>query len=138
MSFGVSFGDLVLASKLAWTVYKACKDSGESFQRLSGEVASLHVVLKETEDYLDEFPDLDTSRVNRLQILTSGCHGTLKDLEKLMRSYDGLGTQVQVRARHPTSSLSYLLFRCYSLSYISFVISLWASWMLNSDHRWQI
>ncbi|KAI1270982.1 hypothetical protein F5Y07DRAFT_406311 [Xylaria sp. FL0933] len=95
MSFGVSFGDVVLASTLAWRVYKACKDSGESFQRLSGEVASLHVVLKETEDYLGEFHDLDVSRVNRLQILTTGCHDTLKDLERLMRSYDNLGTQVQ-------------------------------------------
>ncbi|KAI8628430.1 hypothetical protein F5Y19DRAFT_476414 [Xylariaceae sp. FL1651] len=95
MSFGVGFGDLVLASKLAWAVYKACKDSGESFQRLSSEVASLHVVLKETEDYLNEFPELDTSRVNRLQILTDGCYSTLQDLEKLMQSYDRLGTQVQ-------------------------------------------
>ncbi|TGJ83534.1 hypothetical protein E0Z10_g5243 [Xylaria hypoxylon] len=95
MSFGVSFGDLVLASTLAWRVYKACKDSGESFRRLSGEVASLHVVLKETEDYMGEFRDLDISRVNRLRILTDGCHGTLKDLEKLMQSYDNLGTQVQ-------------------------------------------
>ncbi|KAI0799290.1 hypothetical protein GGR55DRAFT_692823 [Xylaria sp. FL0064] len=95
MSFGVSFGDVVLASTLAWRVYKACKDSGESFQRLSADVASLHVVLKETEDYLGEFHDLDVSRVNRLQILTTGCHDTLKDLERLLRSYDNLGTQVQ-------------------------------------------
>ncbi|KAJ8108531.1 hypothetical protein ONZ43_g6396 [Nemania bipapillata] len=97
MSFGVGFGDIVLASSLAWSVYKACKDSSENFQRLSGDVASLHVVLKETEDYLGEFTDLDMSRVNRLQILTDGCRDTLKDLEKLLRSYDSLGTQVQVR-----------------------------------------
>ncbi|KAJ8126753.1 hypothetical protein O1611_g6888 [Lasiodiplodia mahajangana] len=98
MSFGVSFGDIVLASSLAWRVYKGCKDSGESFQRLSGDVASLHVVLKETEDYLGEFTDLDTSRVNRLQILTDSCRNTLNDLEKLLRSYDSLGTQVQLVA----------------------------------------
>ncbi|KAI0449109.1 hypothetical protein F5B21DRAFT_495495 [Xylaria acuta] len=96
MSFGVSFGDLVLASTLAWRVYKACKESGENFQRLSSEVASLHVVLKETEDYLsEEVRDLDISRVNRLRILTDGCHDTLKDLEKLIRSYENLGTQAQ-------------------------------------------
>ncbi|KAI0426266.1 hypothetical protein F5Y09DRAFT_351415 [Xylaria sp. FL1042] len=64
MSFGVSFGDVVLASTLAWRVYKACKDSDESFRRLSGEVASLHFVLKETEDYLGEFYDLDVSLSN--------------------------------------------------------------------------
>ncbi|KAI1101713.1 hypothetical protein F4804DRAFT_290466 [Jackrogersella minutella] len=95
MSFGVGFGDLVLASKLAWTVYKACKDSGENFKRLSNEVASLHVVLKETEDYIAEFPELDTSRVNRLNILTDGCTAALADLEKLLNSYNRLGTQAQ-------------------------------------------
>ncbi|KAI0120901.1 hypothetical protein F4776DRAFT_231747 [Hypoxylon sp. NC0597] len=95
MSFGVGFGDLVLASKLAWTVYKACKDSSENFKRLSSEVASLHVVLKETEDYLNEFSELDTSRKNRLTILTDGCNATLQDLEKLLNSYDRLGTQAQ-------------------------------------------
>ncbi|KAI0386406.1 hypothetical protein F5Y04DRAFT_121841 [Hypomontagnella monticulosa] len=95
MSFGVGFGDLVLASKLAWSIYKACKDSGENFKRLSSEVASLHVVLKETEDYLTEFSDLDTSRKNRLTILTDGCHSTLQDLEKLLKTYERLGTQAQ-------------------------------------------
>lgn len=95
MSFGVGFGDLVLASKLAWNVYKACKDSGENFKRLSSEVASLHVVLKETEDYIDEFPELNTSRKNRLNILTDGCNATLEDLQKLLKSYERLGTQAQ-------------------------------------------
>ncbi|KAI1263306.1 hypothetical protein F5Y18DRAFT_429395 [Xylariaceae sp. FL1019] len=84
MRFGVGFGDLVQAGKLAWTVYNACKDSSENFQRLSSEVASLHVVLRETEDNLGEFPGLDTSRVNRLQILTDGRHETLNELEKLI------------------------------------------------------
>ncbi|KAI1329474.1 hypothetical protein F5Y16DRAFT_397392 [Xylariaceae sp. FL0255] len=60
----MSFGDLVVAAQLAWSV---CKDSGETFSRLSSEVASLHVVLKETENCLAETPDLNTSRVNRLQ-----------------------------------------------------------------------
>ncbi|KAF3068499.1 hypothetical protein GL218_08380 [Daldinia childiae] len=95
MSFGVGFGDLVLASKLAWNVYKACKDSGENFKRLSSEVASLHVVLKETEDYINEFSKLDTSRKNRLNILTDGCNATLEDLQKLLKSYERLGTQSQ-------------------------------------------
>ncbi|KAI8965163.1 hypothetical protein F5Y11DRAFT_362629 [Daldinia sp. FL1419] len=85
MSFGVGFGDLVLASKLARNVYKACKDSGET----------LHVRLKEAEDYIDESPELDTSRKNRLNILTDGCNTTLEDLQKLLKSYERLGTQAQ-------------------------------------------
>ncbi|KAI1073439.1 hypothetical protein F5B20DRAFT_567000 [Whalleya microplaca] len=95
MSFGVGFGDLVLASKLAWTVYKACKDSSDNFRRVSSEVASLHVVLKETEDYLSEFSELDVSRRNRLTVLISGCNDILHEFEKLLSSYDRMGTQAQ-------------------------------------------
>ncbi|KAJ3793196.1 hypothetical protein GGU11DRAFT_423311 [Lentinula aff. detonsa] len=95
MSFGIGIGDVFLVSKFAWTIYKSCKDSGDDFKRLSNEVASLHVVLKETEDYLNEFSDLDTSRRYRLRILTDGCNGALKDLERLLNSYESLGTQAQ-------------------------------------------
>lgn len=68
---------------------------GDDFKRLSNEVASLHVVLKETEDYVHEFTDFDTSRNYRLKILTDGCNDILKDLEKLLNSYESLGTQAQ-------------------------------------------
>jgi hypothetical protein len=95
MSFGVGLGDVFQVVKLAWDVYKACKESSEDFKRLSNEVASLHVVLKETEDYVKEFTDLDPSRRHRLNILTEGCNGTLQDLEKLLNSYESLGTQAQ-------------------------------------------
>ncbi|KAJ3890783.1 hypothetical protein GG344DRAFT_48699 [Lentinula edodes] len=95
MSFGIGIGDVYLVSKFAWTIYKSCKDSGDDFKRLSNEVASLHVVLKETEDYVHEFPDFDTSRSYRLKILTDGCNDILKDLEKLLNSYESLGTQAQ-------------------------------------------
>ncbi|KAJ3863593.1 hypothetical protein EV359DRAFT_82217 [Lentinula novae-zelandiae] len=95
MSFGIGIGDVYLVSKFAWTIYKSCKDSGDDFKRLSNEVASLHVVLKETEDYVHEFTDFDTSRSYRLKILTDGCNDILKDLEKLLNSYESLGTQAQ-------------------------------------------
>ncbi|KAH8205373.1 hypothetical protein TruAng_000452 [Truncatella angustata] len=95
MSFGVGFGDVVLLSKLAWNVYLACKESSDDFRRLSTEVASLHVVLKETEVYINEFTDLDPSRKNRLEILTNGCSGTLGDIERLLKNYESLGTQAQ-------------------------------------------
>lgn len=95
MSFGVGVGDLLVATKFAWSMYKACKDSSDDFKRLSNEVASLHVVLKETEDYLKEFPEIEISRRNRLDILTDGCLDTLKDLDRLLKSYESLGTQAQ-------------------------------------------
>jgi chromosome segregation ATPase len=95
MSFGVGLGDLLHITKVAWDIYKACKESSEDFRRLSQEVASLHVVLKETEDYIREFTDIDTSRRHRLEILTDGCNSTLQDLQKLLNSYESLGTQAQ-------------------------------------------
>ncbi|KAI1493405.1 hypothetical protein F5X96DRAFT_688284 [Biscogniauxia mediterranea] len=95
ISFGVGFGDLTLTSKLEWTVYKAYKDSGDNFKRLSSEVSLLHVVLKGTEDYLGEFESLDTSRIRRLKMLTDSCHEPLKDLEKMLNPHDRLGTQIQ-------------------------------------------
>lgn len=95
MSFGVGLGDLLQITRLAWDIYKACRESSEDFRRLSQEVASLHVVLKETEDYMNEFTDLHTSRRYRLEILTDGCNGTLQDLQKLLNSYESLGTQAQ-------------------------------------------
>lgn len=95
MSFGVGLGDVLLLSKLAWDVYLTCKEASDDFRRLATEVASLHVVLKETEVYMNEYTELDTSRRNRLEILTSGCRGTLEDLEELLKSYSSLGTQAQ-------------------------------------------
>ncbi|KAF9073867.1 hypothetical protein BDP27DRAFT_1215405 [Rhodocollybia butyracea] len=95
MNFGVGVGDVYLVAKFAWNIYKACKESGDDFRKLSSEVASLHVVLKESEEYIDEYTDLPASRRNRLKILTDGCDGVLKDLDKLLKTYESLGTQSQ-------------------------------------------
>jgi hypothetical protein len=80
---------------IARKCYIACKESSDDFRRLSNEVTSLHVVLKETEVYMNEFADLEASRRNRLEILTEGCNGTLEDLNKLIQNYESLGTQAQ-------------------------------------------
>lgn len=95
MSFGIGIGDVVLVSGLAWDLYKACKESSENFRRLSAELMSLHAVLKETEDFLKEHPDMETSRRNRLEILTDGCNMTLRDLQAIVKRYDSLSTQAQ-------------------------------------------
>lgn len=95
MSFGVGVGDVILVSSLAWKLYKACKDSSEEFQQVSMDLMSLHAVLRETEDYLQEHSDLPASRVNRLQILCNGCNPVLTELEALFNKYESLGTQQQ-------------------------------------------
>jgi len=95
MSFGIGVSDLITIGTLAWNLYKSCKESSDEFRRISGEVASLHVVLKETEEYLAETRDLSPSRDARLAVLIDGVKDVLKDLEKLLAGYDSLGTQAQ-------------------------------------------
>jgi hypothetical protein len=50
MSFGFGAGDAVAISRLAWNVYKSCKDAPKDFRDISGEVSCIHIVLKETEE----------------------------------------------------------------------------------------
>ncbi|KAJ6620972.1 hypothetical protein B0H10DRAFT_1911439 [Mycena sp. CBHHK59/15] len=96
MSFGVGMGDLVLATTLTWRLYKSCKEASEDFRRMSTELISLHAVLSETRDYLEEHgEELEDSRKYRLSILMDGCQKPLQDLDALYRRYDSLNTQAQ-------------------------------------------
>ena len=95
MSFGVSVGDIILLGSLTWKLYKNCKESSTEFRRISSEVASLHVVIKETEEYIKETQGLSPSRDARLTILVDGCKEVLTELESLLNNYESLGTQAQ-------------------------------------------
>src|SRR5690606_31553827 len=50
MSFGFGLGDLIAISKLAWVVFRACKESSDHFAHISAEVSSLHIVLLEIQE----------------------------------------------------------------------------------------
>ncbi|KFX92266.1 hypothetical protein V490_05496 [Pseudogymnoascus sp. VKM F-3557] len=95
MSFGVGIGDIILLGTLTWKLYKNCKESSAEFNRISSEVASLHVVIKETEEYVTETQGLSPSRDARLTILIDGCKEVLLELEALLNNYESLGTQAQ-------------------------------------------
>lgn len=95
MNFGCGIGDLVILGTLTWKLYKTCKESSSEFKRLSSEVASLHVVVKETEEHIQENQGLSPSRDARLNILVDGCKEVLADLERLLLNYESLGTQQQ-------------------------------------------
>lgn len=95
MNFGIGIGDIVIVSSLAWKLYKAFKDSGDGFKQVSADLMSLHAVLRETEDYMQEHSDMDTSRQHRLQIIIDGCKPALGELEAIFIRYDNLGTQAQ-------------------------------------------
>ncbi len=94
MSFGFSVSDFVTVPTFAWTVYKSCKESSDDFRNISTEVASLHVVLKETEECLAEHI-LDPDQERRLLVIGKGCNDVLKDLNKLLEKYESLGLQSQ-------------------------------------------
>jgi hypothetical protein len=95
MSLGVGLGDLLVVSDLAWRLFKACKESSEDFRKLSTELMGLQAVLREAEEYIKEYGELDISRRNRLEILCQGCREVLADLEGLVNRYETLGTQAQ-------------------------------------------
>lgn len=95
MSFGIGAGDIIQISTLAWNLYKNCKESSEEFKRISHEVASLHVVLKETEEFLEESKALSPTRSQRLNTLVEGCKDILAELKRMLDSYESLGTQAQ-------------------------------------------
>ena len=94
MSFGFSVGDFCTVTTLAWQIYKACKDSSDDFKNLSNEVASLHIVLKESFEHLQE-EDLDLERQKSLVGIGQGCEDVLKDIESRLDKYESLGTQSQ-------------------------------------------
>ncbi|KAJ7658970.1 hypothetical protein B0H17DRAFT_1096429 [Mycena rosella] len=96
MSFGFGLGDIVLVMNLTWKLYKSCKESPEDFRRMSIELMSLHAVLCETRDYLEEHgEELADSRKYRLSMLMDNCQSPLLDLEALYLRYESLSTQAQ-------------------------------------------
>jgi hypothetical protein len=92
MSFGYSASDFVTVGTLAWNVYKSCKAAPESFANISGEVLSLHAVVKEAEETVFAQP-LSPEKQDRLKVVGDGCQHVLEDLQSLVDKYQRLGTQ---------------------------------------------
>lgn len=83
MSFGFVVGDFLAMGKLAWSVYKSCKDAPESFSNISAEVLSLHAILKEVEETLADSP-LTESKQRSLATIENGCQMVLSDLQAII------------------------------------------------------
>jgi hypothetical protein len=92
----LSIADFIAIPAYAWKVYRACKSSSEEFISVAAEVASLHIVLKETEEYVSEHgASLGPDREARLVTLGKGCREALQNLESLLLRYESLGTHSQ-------------------------------------------
>ena len=99
MSLGINagvsgLGGLLSVSALAWKTYKACKESSDEFKAISTEVSSLHIVLKEIEENLQQSKLRPDGGAEILR-LGRGCSDVLRDLEALLSKYKSLSTQSQ-------------------------------------------
>ena len=92
MSFGYGVGDIITTTKLAWTVWKSCRNAPESFSSISQETLSLHAVLKEAEEIFSG-RELTNSQQEGLQTVVNGCKAVLRDLQALLGKYESLGSQ---------------------------------------------
>jgi len=94
---GYGVGDIIAIANLgvqAWKVYKKCKAALEIFRNISTEVLSMHDVLKEVEEALDDHPHpLPQSKLDGLNYILAGSRDALSDLEALLGKYESLGTQ---------------------------------------------
>ncbi|KAH0553008.1 hypothetical protein GP486_006796 [Trichoglossum hirsutum] len=89
----MSFGDnVVLLEHLAWETYWSYKNAPESFKSISGEILSLHNLLKENEEIL--FPQhLSLKRRAHLKTIIDGCRDILKELQGFIDRYKSQGTR---------------------------------------------
>ena len=111
MSFGVGFGDIVLAIQLATATYSALKDAPKEFEGLSLEVRSLQISLKSLTDEDTCAAILQHARKERqqnLKVLLRNCETTLAPLNDLILKYPALGPS----AKHPLfDKVSYVMNR---------------------------
>jgi hypothetical protein len=93
MSFGYGVGDFLAVTQLAWNVYTGCKEAPKHFQDISSEVSSLHIILKETEEFIAAETDgLGPEREERLRRILGGCRDVLTELDALLEKFNSLGT----------------------------------------------
>ena len=92
MSFGYSVSDIFTVILFAWKIYNSCTSASDDFKDVSREVATLHLLLKETERYLsNQNGELNSDWEARIRNLEDGCKEILADLEKILEKYKSLG-----------------------------------------------
>ena len=95
-------GDILVLTKLAWNVYNVYKDAPDSFRNISDEIKSLHEVLCEVENYLQQLKlqggaSWSKEKHDRLQNILEGCTRVLNYLDSLFRKYQDVGSSTRAR-----------------------------------------
>lgn len=100
MSLGFGIGDIIAVSTLSWDLYKKCyavaRGAPQEFQLLVGEISglsnSLKVLQEEIADPKSALIRAGEDRVRMVNEMMSRVHITLKELEKVAKKYEALGT----------------------------------------------
>ena len=93
MGFGYSVGDIIAVSTLAWKVYRSCKDAPASFQNIAGDISSMHAVLTNIAETLEELTRLDRKKKDTLTLLRDACEQLLSGIDACLARFRSLGTQ---------------------------------------------
>jgi len=128
--FGFGVGDFVSLGTLAWNLYNSCKEAPESFGKFSSEVLFLHFVLKEFEEVLAR------PLAPKLEAAGERCHLVLKDLDKLVRKYQSLGTQqkrIWDRVRYGMEAQDIADLRARLTSNVTVLLTALIRWVLPSS-----
>ena len=100
MSFGFAIGDFIAVGQLAWTLYRDCytiaRGAPQEFQLLLGEIStlsnSLKILQEEVSDPGSTLVRAGEDRVRMVNEMVSRINLTLKELQKVAKKYEILGT----------------------------------------------
>jgi len=100
MSFGFAVGDVIAVGQLAWTLYRDCytiaRGAPQEFQLLLGEIStlsnSIKILKEEVEEPSSTLRQAGEDRVRMVNEMLSRINVTLKELQKVARKYEILGT----------------------------------------------
>lgn len=93
MAFGSNPGDIIVVLDLTRRLYRQCKNASAEHFEISREIRGLHTVLKDLR-YEVEAPESLLNRDRALYArdlapLVADCRVTLKELDELVRKYEG-------------------------------------------------
>ncbi|KAF8536509.1 hypothetical protein BDD12DRAFT_890057 [Trichophaea hybrida] len=96
MSVESGVASIIAISRLAWAIYRSCKDVPKDFRDISDDASRMHTILKETDELMSDCyaqEPLVPEKVARLQHLANGCRDVLNELEELLGKFGNLGSR---------------------------------------------
>jgi hypothetical protein len=130
MNFGFSIGDFLAVGQLAWQLYRKCKAAPSDFKAISSQLISLHIVIKDVNETIEEWALPEAKKSYLLQI-GEDSKDTLNELDQLLKKYSGLGmksSRTLDRLKYPRAHIEEL--RARIESYINILTSFKTSLVL--------